>query len=1073
MTDPDLGWLSDSLDAEAVTRAAQRTSELIISSALDVVASQDLLSEFYVEAVDDELQMATSVADFLAWEALNSDPRAARTRSLCRQAFSLLRGQLLDSNGASSEPRDEASSKEAILKVACLGWLGDETALAGRLLADVQVGASGNDSGWDARLHLAVMDVWLLLLRKKSWDDIDEVFGILNNVEAAQHAEELAFLSRVDTGSTEAEDLVPSLWEIVWAYQMLRASRVVVLFSLQGVLEDRVSTYDPKETAQAFMDRALAAAEAAASPRLVELTTLLARTAEQLIDNSIWSIARSSNPLTRRFVESLTARRGGRPLLELLPPQRAALAESGLVRGGARSVVVSLPTSSGKTLIAQFRMLEALNAFASQDGWVAYVAPTRALVNQVTRRLRRDFAPLNINVEQVSPALEVDSPEAALLAAGSEEEKFHILVATPEKLDLLVRSGWTRRTERPLTLIVLDEAHNLAQSDRGVRMELLLATLNREVRDAQFLLLTPFIPNASEIAAWLDPTSNNSVELSLEWSPNDRIIALATRNKGSRSGDFTVDLETVATTRETLASEMPVTLGENRPLGISWSTAKAQGALAASAAACLTGRGTTITMVQQPAHAWSVAERISSGSDLGELDSDLLAVSDFVADEYGENFPLVRYLERKVGVHHAGLSHEVRTLTEWLTETERLEHLVATTTIAQGVNFPVANVVVASHQHPYGVDISPSDFWNIAGRAGRVDQGQVGVVALAAPTAERVQILQTFIDRQVGALASQLVRMVEEVLRTSTELNLVSLSYREEWSSFVQFLSHTYRQVNDPQVFAREAESILRGTFGFQRLREQRPDVANEVIRAVREYGGLLRGEPLALVDATAFSMESVKNALRRLSEARIGPDVWGPDLYTTERSTLARIVGVMLEVPELRQNLTEAAHGQGQAGDFLARVMADWVAGRPIPEIAREHFPAKRPNDTLTSMTNCCQRLFGKIAPTVAWGLSAMQSLSIGSAIDELEETEQRRIRSLPSYAFYGVNTESAVGMRLIGVPRRAAIALSVEGELTGSLSPAILRRELRSTSTDIWRRAMGEVGSSYQRCWQIIDGA
>ena len=87
------------------------------------------------------------------------------------------------------------------------------------------------------------------------------------------------------------------------------------------------------------------------------------------------------------------------------------------------------------------------------------------------------------------------------------------------------------------------------------------------------------------------------------------------------------------------------------------------------------------------------------------------------------DFPLIDLLSFGVGVHHSGLSDDVRALMEWLFEANALKFLVATTTIAQGVNFPVSGVVMASHQYPYGEDMPPEDFWNVAGRAGRVSQG--------------------------------------------------------------------------------------------------------------------------------------------------------------------------------------------------------------------------------------------------------------------------------------------------------------------------------------------------------------
>ena len=70
------------------------------------------------------------------------------------------------------------------------------------------------------------------------------------------------------------------------------------------------------------------------------------------------------------------------------------------------------------------------------------------------------------------------------------------MVTTPEKLDLLLRGGWTDEVDRPLSLVIIDEAHNLGVGTRGLKLELLLATINREHRDSSFMLLTPFVPNA-------------------------------------------------------------------------------------------------------------------------------------------------------------------------------------------------------------------------------------------------------------------------------------------------------------------------------------------------------------------------------------------------------------------------------------------------------------------------------------------------------------------------------------------------------------------------------------------------
>jgi len=220
-----------------------------------------------------------------------------------------------------------------------------------------------------------------------------------------------------------------------------------------------------------------------------------------MVAGSLWWVARAVNSRVTRFVNSVTRTQG---LFELLPPQRAALLEQGLLDSASRAVVVDLPTSGGKTVLAEFRVLQALNQFDADKGWVAYVAPTRALVAQITRRLRKDFGPIGINVEQLSSAVDVDVFESAIFSE-QDHDRFHVLVATPEKLQLVIRN---KSIERPLALIVMDEAHNIEDEDRGLRIELLLATIKRDCPTANFLLLMPNVP--------MHPTSRPGLPLKWE-----------------------------------------------------------------------------------------------------------------------------------------------------------------------------------------------------------------------------------------------------------------------------------------------------------------------------------------------------------------------------------------------------------------------------------------------------------------------------------------------------------------------------------------------------------------------------
>ena len=1049
-------WIADSIGDEKIRDATTEASRRRLRDALNIAESGQF--------TDEQLRFIANGLEIRVFDLLEGGGGDELTTAAA-EVFQVARVLPW------SETAMEAA--EALVRLGCLGVLGDRGADVRRLLLDKGIPTLPTDaSDWGVRVWATILDVWLRLFRKSGWEDLDAVQQRIARLRSDQHSFEPEFLSRAE----EQRNARPA-WELVSAYHLAKAAEIVGIYYSQGSVD---GYYDIREQLEAQFDRAIAAAGQGQLMERETLTRLLARTARTLVDSSIWTVTRAVNTRVTKFVESMISRQRQRPIFEMLPPQRRTLREEGLLGSGHRTVVVSLPTSSGKTLIAEFRILQAVNQFDHEHGWVAYLAPTRALVNQLTLRLRRDFAEIKCNVEKVSPALEIDGLESDMLVEQNLDQQFRILVTTPEKLDLMLRSGWEQKIGRPLTLVVVDEAHGIASTTRGLKLELLLATVNRECRYAQFLLLTPFIDNAEEIARWLAPDSNKSIELGLDWVPNDRVIATARPRRGDARGDFQVELITQHTTRKTIEIPEALAIGAQRPLDLLWSdVSRSPGKLAAATGQILQRRGTVIVLVDKPNNSWGVANAFKVDANRNDVDTeDLRHIRNFLEDEMGADFPLTSLLEYGVGVHHSGLSEDTRTIVEWLTERKLLRVLVATTTIAQGVNFPVSGVVFASHQYPYGQDMPPEDFWNIAGRAGRVDQGDLGIVALAGHNDAKVKRIEEFVGRSIGALNSTLIGMIQKVYAEGRQLNLETLAWQPEWSAFLQYLAHTYRQIGNHERFAAEVEQVLRGTLGFQNLRKSHQGWADELVRGVYRYAERIKGKPLQFVDATGLSWESVSNTLRRLSEAQLSSEIWSPELFGSRRDDLRRMLGVLLQVPELRDPLREVTGGPQADGDTLSRIICDWVQGRPLAEMATEYFGRRSGDDVegyrddVAAMTKCCTKVFGRLTQTASWGVAALQALTIGDTFESLSADEQRALRNLPARIYYGVNSDEAVALRILGVPRTAAVPLTRQLGVGPSEPLHQLRGRVRSAGVDAWRAAMGERGASYYRVWSIIEG-
>ena len=1005
-----------------------------------------------------------AVLDLISGKFEEDGENQQELRLVAADAFRLLR--------ALPRPNNELEAGIFLLRAGALAVLGDKGVDAARWLREnswPELPAESQD--WSERTWATVVDAWLRLIRKNGWDDRDLVLERIASLREDQSIFEKEHLQNLNISNAKATAL-----ELIGLYHLAKAAEIFAHYMTDGVVDGK---YQIQELLDTHFDRVLAVCRQARMIQLEPLARLLAASASQMAENSIWTVTRSVNSRVSHFVQNLVSKgRGDKAIFDVLPPQRRVLAEKRLLGSSRRAVVVSLPTSSGKTMIAEFRILQALNQFALDRGWVVYLVPTRVLVNQISRQLRRDLGVLGINVEQVSPALEIDNIESELLSQTNPESEFHILVTTPEKLNLMLRQGWETKIERPLTLVIVDEAHNIQNAGRGLHLELLLSTVNSECQYAQFLLLTPFIENAGEVAKWLGGRNSEDISLAVDWQPNDRVVGIIQAEKTEairkNSFDYRLNMETVHTTKKTLVVDDLLSLQNNTEIASTYNKASSPPVLAAIAAQELQQRGPVIVMHTRPDWIWNLADRLKLEVNKKVPTTNISLVQKFLKLELGPETPLIDLLSYGIGVHHAGLPDEVRTLVEWLFEEDELKFMVATTTIAQGVNFPVSGVIMASHQYPYGKDMPPEDFWNIAGRAGRIAHGTLGVVGLIAENTDKAQKLRKFINRRSGELNSALIELVLETGEQLSDLKGI-VNQKPQWSAFVQYLAHTYRQMGRPEDFINQTEQILRNTFGFRKLRAENPSIVDSFLEGVHSYAKYIQepGQPIGLVDSTGFSLESVKTVLRESREQGIGANAWNAEsLFSPENQDLQNMMGILLDVPELRENLKDVTGGEGPDGDKLSLIVKDWVNGLPITSIAR--YFMKNGSDqtkpvTTKAMTKCAQNLFGRLIQTTAWGLGALLSIT-GR---QLTEDEMRALNNLPSRVYYGVNDDNAITLRLLGVSRSAAMKLadSMDDVLNQPLTD--VRDYLHNMDKPTWQQVLGEQeGEVYRDVWRVLEG-
>ncbi len=933
---------------------------------------------------------------------------------------------------------------------------------------------------WDRRLLYRLFHCWIRLFRKRGWDDLDRIREIIAGLrDDQQHFEK----DRLRNGSCEEHRAIAL--RLAALYHWAKGTEILAHYMLQGQPTNPFGSLDK------HFDGAINSATASGDAQHELILRWLHATARIMVSNSLWWATRAVNSQTTDFVRALT-RREHRPMFEMLPPQRAALLEQGLLDQAKTAIVIDLPTSGGKTLLAEFRILQALNQFDVERGWVCYVAPTRALCAQITRVLRNDFNPIRIRVEQLTAAVEVDAFEEEILT--EKDQPFRILVVTPEKLSLVIRNK--RVEDRPLALVVMDEAHNLETKNRGLRIELLLATVKMDCPHANFLLLMPYVEEAESVARWLaqDVSAGQAISLgTAPWKPNERIIGLysAVPNTSQRAG-WHMQFKTLTTTPKAMPLHGTHRVGKVKPIDVPKSTVIAKngqnnlGLETAAMATTMASRGTSIAIANKISTVWTMAA--NAAQSLPKYDSvppDIRLVQDFLRTELGPHFQLVDTLEKGVGVHHAGLSDDVRALMEWLAETGTLRVLCATTTIARGINFPVSSVFLQTHKYPYGQEMSSREFWNLAGRAGRLGHDSVGVVGLAEGSDP--ESIVKFVSRSTGALVSRLVSQLNELAEQGRLARLSEELWQDQWEDFRCYVAHLWAEKKNLDAVLSGSEQLLRQTFGYTTLRNDptqrhKADILLNATRAYARRLSVMRGGVAELADSTGFSPEGVTRAIRELHnlETKLTPSDWAPESLFGEGGRIADLYGVMLNVRQLKRQLGEI-RGDGHGKVRISNITRDWVNGKAIDAIARKYFLRETDGgDRTRAITDACRAIYRTIVNSGTWGIAALSRVS-RLDLDGLSEAEQRRIKTLPAMIYHGVQTEDAVLMRMNAAPRSVAENLGrlyreTVGENDDRYSVVQAREFLKALTVRDWRRAKPDnaavSGGGYKRLWNVLSG-
>ncbi|HEV8360342.1 MAG TPA: DEAD/DEAH box helicase [Candidatus Thermoplasmatota archaeon] len=432
---------------------------------------------------------------------------------------------------------------------------------------------------------------------------------------------------------------------------------------------------------------------------------------------------------------------------------------------GGKNLVVAVPTASGKSLVAYVAMV---NAVLTRGTKCLYMAPLRALASEKFEELR-EFRSLGIKV-----GLSIGD----LDAADPRLRDVDILVCTSEKADALLRHSAHWVSE--LGLVVADEVHLLNEPDRGPTLEVLLTRFRHLNPNAQLIALSATVRNSQELAGWLEANHVTS-----DWRP----VSL-------KEGVFYGRAITFAD-----GSKQEVKAKRGDPVSD-------------LVADSLAGGGQCLVFVNTRKSTETAAERLRA-SVTPFLDfASKTALLDVVKQLGGDEATTVegrlgKGVRDGVAFHHAGLTNRQRSAVEKAFKAGLLKVIVATPTLAAGINLPARRVVVRDTWR-YDSDvgnapISVMEYKQMAGRAGRPKYDTTGEAITIAKTIEaREDMLEGYILAKPERVTSKLGS--EGALRVHV-LSSIAAGFTPTEEALQRFLESTFlaRQTDTAVIDAARA----------------------------------------------------------------------------------------------------------------------------------------------------------------------------------------------------------------------------------------------------------------------------
>ncbi|CDX20220.1 DEAD/DEAH box helicase domain protein [Mesorhizobium plurifarium] len=649
-----------------------------------------------------------------------------------------------------------------------------------------------------------------------------------------------------------------------------------------------------------------------------------------------------------------------------------------------RRIALAAPTSAGKSFVLQGYLSALFDN--EQPKSVVYIVPTRALIAQVAEDLTIQFRGMDQNIPDIV-TVPVD--------AETNLAERAIYVMTQERVQLALGA----HPDLSASVIIVDEAHSIADGSRGVLLQWVIDDLLIRNPASQILFASPAIRNLDIFGrlfgltdlvefASIEPTVAQNFLVTTVQSATKGELEIHTVGDGSRALRQVATLKlgrTVASRTEKLV-HIPAVLGRGH---------------------------SNIIYANGAAEAESVALQLAELMSDREPTELRLALSDLAKEAVHANYALVECVKHGVAFHYSNIPTQLRRAIETAVSSGEIDYLVCTSTLLQGVNLPTKNIFMFAPEKGRARALESTDFWNLAGRAGRLKrefQGNIFLIdydkwkkkPLHGP---KDSIVTPAIESSLNEHHDQLLTVISGSPRTSKSDNT------DLETTFVRLYTD-FKGGDLNQTF--ERAGIAPG------------DIQSGLVEAALAAASDKLTLPTAVLRRTPSISAHKQQRLYDRLNAKIaqGADVARTliPLHPRESEAFHSYANIL----ELCHEIILGIDTSKNLHRFHALIARRWMLGVPLPQIIDEQISrnASKPvRTTIRSTLDLIEgdirfqavRLFGCYSALLVYALDSAGLVDMASSIP-----------SLPLYLEIGASDKTMISFISLGLSRVTAMKLN-----------------------------------------------